>query len=457
MATATVDEFVQRSGYHNFGSFHTDNVDGLILIPDKDYQAPTLPFSLPEPHPPESYGEDMRSQFYIDFSQWCFVNHGAFGGVCKGALEAANLWREHCEKQPLKFLDRELFPQLIHAIRDVAKFVNCRPEDVVFVPNATMGLNTVISSIPLGPGDAMYILDVGYGSVRKMVEAACSAAGATVVVGSLPLPVSGPQDVVDLVGRTLPAGARLAVVDVVTSNTALTLPVEDIVRLCHDRGVPVLVDAAHALGALPLDITALGADWVVANCHKWLSAPRGSAILWAHPLRRDALRPLVVSHGAVGGFTSRFIWDGNRDYSPYLAVPAALAFWHSLPGGPDKARQYMACTVATAAAQLRARWPGAGPALAPATMHATMALVPLPPGLAPAPEATSADAKFIQDELHYSYQVECPVKAIGGRLFLRISAHVYNTHTDYERLGDAIDTLLQRLRGADADQATAQC
>lgn len=75
-------------------------------------------------------------------------------------------------------------------------------------------------------------------------------------------------------------------------------------------GVLVLVDAAHALGQLPLSIAALGADFVAANCHKWLGGARGSAVLWAARSQQAHLRPLVVSHGHGHGFTSSFIWDG---------------------------------------------------------------------------------------------------------------------------------------------------
>ncbi|KAF8066328.1 CPK24 [Scenedesmus sp. PABB004] len=481
---------VARSGYRGFGSFMGEDVEALVRQGPAAYVAPALPFDDPADAdgaacPAAEFGAAARRHFAVDFAAWAFVNHGAFGAPAAPARRAADAWRARCEAQPLRFIDRELFPHLVRVIRELAALVNCPPEDLVLLPNATTGLNAVIASTRLGAGDTVFSLDLGYGSVKKMIAAACEAAGARHVEGRVPFPPSGPQAVVDAVAASLPAGARLAVFDAVTSNTALVLPLPELVALCRSRGVPVLVDGAHALGMLPLDLAALGADYFVANCHKWLCGARGSAMLYAAPARQAALRPAVLSHGAGGGLLSRFIWDGCRDYAPLLAASSAVRWWRRLGGGggggggdgggdappldaccdPGRlahggdggaaARRYMFRLLRDAAALLARRWGTVAPA--PRSMTAAMTLVALPAGgpLPPAGSATSDDAKYVQDLLHFRHAVEAPVKCVDGALCVRISAHVYNELADYEALAAAVEAIAAGPAAEEAAHADA--
>lgn len=183
---------VAKSGYQNFGSFHTENVQDLVAQDAGVYQPPALPFQQPAAVPVDwdgSFGSSLCSQFCIDLAKWVFLNHGAFGGVCRAAQAEASLWRDHCESQPLTFIDRELFPHVVRVTREIAGFMSCRPQDVVFVPNATTGLNTVIKSIQLGASDSVYMLNIGYGSVKKMLQCACEQSGAEVVYGDITFPI----------------------------------------------------------------------------------------------------------------------------------------------------------------------------------------------------------------------------------------------------------------------------
>ena len=463
------------SGYVGFGSFFSDNVEELIAQSEAEYTAPGTPFpDAPDwPSPPLlQFGTAARAQFLLDFETWTFVNHGAFGAAAKLPFEAAHQWRRHCEQQPLLHIDRLLFPHIVHSTRALAAHLGARPSDVVFGPNATTLLNAVIFSAPLAPGDVVYSLSVGYGSVKKMLKLAASEAGAHWLEVDVRFPVTTPAELVELVRCTLPLESKLAVFDAVTSNTALALPVAELAAAvkaaCPDCAV--LIDAAHALGTAPqLDIPQLGVDFWVSNCHKHLCSPRGCAVLWAAPHARAALRPVVVSHGTGSGFTSDFIWDGCRDYAPVLAIPHTLRWWAAV--GMDRAVAYMRATLAAGVKALLAKWQTH--TLVPAAMSApTMALVRLPADahphgdttaergrqsptevaaealLARSPPsddgpATSADAKGWQDAL-FGRHVECPVKCIQGRLYVRISCHIYNTVDDYTRLGDAVLAILNR-------------
>eukprot|EP00887_Chlorella_sp_A99_P000749 scaffold5.g749.t1 len=496
---------VKHTGYRGFGSFMTEqSVEEMVAAAaaQPGWRPPTNPCAVAPPRPPPAFGAAMRSQasagavvrrarrrflidfgsigrilsfflsllqFLIDFGSWCFLNAGAFGGVLRPAHEEASAWRARCEAQPLAFLDRELFPQLVRVLAELARLLGCSPADLALLPNATTGLSTVLSSWRgrLGPGDAVFSLDIGYGSVL------CEATGTQGVEARVALPVTGGGQLVRQVAEALPPSARLAIFDAVTSNTAVVLPIRELVSLCHSRGVEVLIDGAHAPGMLELDLTQLDADFFVANCHKWLCAPRGSACLWVNPRHRGRVRPLVTSHGHGSGFSSEFIWDGCRDYAPLLGISAALRFWEAVPGGWAAVRAYQRRLLADAVDLLARAFGTAssggdggsgdtGPTLVPLSMCGSMALVRLPDGAAAAAAAagssngapaagpppagsaaTSADAKWVQDTLHHQFRIECPVKCVGGHLYVRISAAVYNELGDYQRLADAVLSILK--------------
>jgi len=433
----------QPRGYAGFGSFFSDNVEELIAAPDDVYQPLPDPFAADdrfaglERVPPLPFGAAARPHFLIDFERWTFVNHGAFGGAARMPFEYAQCWRRRCEAQPLVHFDRELFPHIVRATRDVARVLRAAPTDVVFTQNATSALCAVIASVPLSPGDAVFSLSIGYGSVKTMLRLRAVEAQAEHVEADVRFPASA-DDVLKLVESTLPASTRLAVFDAVTSNTAFALPVAQLARLCKARcpGVRVLIDAAHALGSpLPLDVPSLGVDFWVSNCHKHLCSPRGAAVLWAAADTHALLRPRVVSHGAGHGFTSTFMWDGCRDYSPVLAVSATLRWWRAV--GTTRAADYMRAMLAAGVAVMLARWQTH--TLLPMHLCSNMALVRLPAEALPrsgstqpqAPvvaleqllarpppaldgSATSADAKEWQDWLHFEACVECPVKCVQG-------------------------------------------
>lgn len=372
-------------------------------------------------------------------NEYFFVNHGAFGAVAKVGFDAAAAWRAYAELQPLKFIDRELLPLIVHTIREFAPTVGSRRQDLVFIPSATVGLNTVIDAASKSweAGDEVITLDIGYGAVKKMVDARCADTGAIHIEVVIALPSPTPEAVITAVKAALSPRTKFACFDHVTSNTALILPIYELVKLCQARGVKVLIDGAHGAGMLKLELEELGAEWYVSNLHKWYCAPRGTAFLWA---RRDAqaeLRPLVVSHVSTDGFTSSFVWDGNRDYSSVLAILSLIKLWDAWD--PAKAREYMNRLVNDSAATLANAW--GTEVFAPPNMIGAMVLVRIPSkcaGLTEADDAFPAHAKYVQDELFHTYKVEAPIKAVASSLYVRISAHVYNRTVDYKALSSAI-------------------
>lgn len=370
-------------------------------------------------------GAAIKAAFWLD-PDITFLNHGSYGAVPRAVGEAADAWRRRMECQPVLFFQETLTPALRQAAAVIAPFLGATADDTVFVENATSGANAVLRSLRLGPGDTIVGTDHGYGAVRNTARLVASMTGAALVEAKLPFPGTTPASVVEALAEAIDGRTRLVIVDHVTSPTAIVLPVAEIARLCRRRGVPLLVDGAHAPGMLDLDIAAIGADWYVGNPHKWLFAARGCAVLRAAPDARGDLHPAVVSHGYGSGYLAEFDWTGTRDFSPYLAIDAALAFYRSL--GPARLRARNVALAAEGAAIVAAGW--GTEVLTPPGMAGSMGLVALPFAVEPTREA----ARALRTKIWHEHRIEVPVMAFGGRCHVRVSAQIYNEPADYRRL-----------------------
>ncbi|RLN93263.1 hypothetical protein BBJ28_00008644 [Nothophytophthora sp. Chile5] len=454
-------------GYEAFGSFHTPSTAALFAsddVVDVDVHLPPLPSTLAASSLLQP--EAARSLFALDLETWTFLNHGAFGSPTRFATETAAAWRSLADAQPLRFHDRELFPLIVQAIKALAKFIGVsHPEQLVLLPNATSGLHAVLASVLAAESKALdqptvLLFSTRYGAVRKMLTAIQGDKTSNIHVHEEPLSLAESYDDEKVLKRLKSAldaveasGRRVAlvVVDHITSNTAVTLPVQAIVQHCHTRGhrIPVLVDGAHALLNLPLNVEAVGADYYVGNCHKWFCSPRGAAFLHIATDSGPSIEPRVVSHGFFDGMQSAFMWTGLQDYSPWLALPQCLAFWQRL--GIQDTRKHMHSLAQNAAELLYSKWemPAHLERERTLPMHKrhAMRLVQLPTARRlcgdvivdeKEPKATSTHAKRVQDALHRLHHIEVPVKCVDGRLYVRLSAHIYNSLADYERLALAV-------------------
>ncbi|XP_013405983.1 putative L-cysteine desulfhydrase 1 isoform X2 [Lingula anatina] len=423
----------------DFGSFHSSNVQELLELKDDDYQLPPLPVQGPnflDIKPDLHFGKSIKNKYFILEEECTFLNHGAFGATLKDALLVAQKWQMYTEKQPLRFFDRELLPLLVYVTRRLAKFVGCDPRDLLLVQNATTGINCVIKNLGLGPGDVIFSLSVTYGAVKKLLKHICAETGSILQEETVQFPITSRDQLISLVESTLrPEVTKLAVFDHIPSNIPFIMPIQEIIAICHKRGVPVLVDGAHALGSLPLDIASLKPDYYISNAHKWFCCPKGCAFLYVKRELQSVIRPLVISHGFGSGFNSEFIWSGLKDYSPFLSMPTVIDFWETV--GPDTMRKYMYQLCHQAAEHLVHVWNT--DLIAPADMFGSMSLVRLPDTLYNSSSpATYQQAEVIQNKLYYKFNIEVPIKAVEGILYVRISSHIYNTIDEYKYLGDAV-------------------
>jgi isopenicillin-N epimerase len=381
-----------------------------------------------------------------------FLNHGSYGACPKAVLDHQAELRTRLERQPVQFLARDL-PGLLAASRKVlAQFIRADPAGLAFVPNATTGVNAFLASFPLEAGDEVLVTDHAYNACRNALDAVAERTGASVSVARVPFPLASEDEVVDAVLATVTENTRLALIDHVTSPTALVFPVERLVRELATREVETLVDGAHAPGMVQLDVERIGAAAYAGNCHKWLCAPKGAGFLHVREDWRERVRPTVISHGANrpledwSRFHAEFDWTGTGDPTAYLTVPEAMRYMGSLlPGGWEGLRRANHAKAVDARRTLLQRLGVDAPC--PDEMLGSMAAIPLPGGTGDG-LWTGFERDELQTALIERHHIEVPVFtwSPGPVRILRVSAQLYNEAEEYERLAEAV---VEALSSAD--------
>ncbi len=388
------------------------------------------------------FGRRLLAEFPLDPAV-TYLNHGTVGVTPRRVLAAQQAIRDEIERQPSRFLLRELTapatsvgqprterPRLRVAADHVGAFLGARGDDIVFVDNVTTAANAVLRSFPFEPDDEVLVTDLGYGGVTNAARFAAREKGAAVRTVTMPWPFRA-DALADAIVEAAGPRTRLAVVDHVTAESALVLPLADIAARLRARGVAVMADGAHAPGAIPFRIDDLGVDWYVANLHKWMWVPRSSGILWAAPDRQASwLHPAVISWGLDATFTTAFDLPGTRDPSPHLAATAAIALFREW--NVEAIQRYNHDLAWRAAHHLAARWDTGFDT--PEALIGPMATVTLPQALG----STREDAQRVRDALLFEHGIEVPVHAYRGQLRARVSAQVYNDMEDIERLAAAV-------------------
>jgi isopenicillin-N epimerase len=259
-----------------------------------------------------------------------FLNHGSYGATPTIVLDEQKRWQRILEKDPVRFYE-EIAPDALRKSREaIANLVNCDPEDLALIENATSGVNIILRSLSFEKGDEIIVPDHAYQACRNTIDYVAEKWGAIVITCEIPFPVENTQIIIDNVMKCVTKRTKLALIDTVTSPTGLRMPFEELVGLLESKGVNVLLDAAHGIGMIPLNLEKIGASYTTSNCHKWLCAPKGSAFLHVKKDLQEFIHPLTISHGMTvplgesTRFRHEFDWTGTRDISAWCVLPFVI-------------------------------------------------------------------------------------------------------------------------------------
>ena len=373
-----------------------------------------------------------------------FLNHGSFGACPKEILAYQRQLRDQLEADPIYFLDVKAKELWAESIEFFSEFINADKNGLVFVPNATSGVNTVLRSLDLRHNDEILVLDHAYQACWNAVDYATKKSSAKTTVVTLPFPITSPEEIIKSILNSVTKNTKLALIDTVTSPTGIRLPFEIIVKELQSRGVDVLLDAAHGPGIVPLDLNKLQAAYVTGNAHKWLCTPKGSAFLYIREDRRTLIRPLSISHGASvdGNINEKirleFDWTGTQDPTPWLCIPKSIEFVGSLSDkgweGIMNHNTNLAISARNTILEVLQT-----PKLCPDSMIVGLSAVLLPNDNVPLTSALEADP--FHTLLYEKYNIQVPVFAWPhhNRRYLRTASFLYNSLEEYQYLAEVLE------------------
>jgi isopenicillin-N epimerase len=374
-----------------------------------------------------------------DLSRWflrediTFLNHGSFGATPRIVMEEQDRLRRQIEAEPIELLGRQE-PELVQAAKlPLAQFLHMEPKDFGLVTNATEGINAVLNSLRFNPCDELLTTTHVYNAVRQAMRHTAARHNATYREIDVPTPIRHSSQIVSLILDQLSDRTRLLVIDHITSPTALIFPVAEIITGCESKGVEVMIDGAHAPGMVDLNVPRLGATYYAGNLHKWACASKGCAFLWVDPRRASNIHPCTVSHLYGQGLSDEFSWQGTRDISAWLAMPAALQFMSDL--GWENVRQHNHALAIWAHQMLCDRFQVSPISPFDGQLIGATATIPLPAGLS---DMTDDESKALQQSLYTDDRIEIPLIRWQNTWHLRVSCQVYNRQGDYHRLADVI-------------------
>lgn len=358
-----------------------------------------------------------------------FLNHGSFGACPRPVFEHYQAWQRELERQPVAFLGRAYDEHMTHARSVLADYIGCDADSLIYVPNATVGVNLVARSLSLSDGDEILTSDHEYGAMDRLWDFICKKSGARYVRQKLSTPFEDAGSIVEAFWQGVTARTKVIFLSHITSPTALLLPIEAICARARSQGILTLIDGAHAPSQIDLSMGQIGADFYVGNCHKWLCSPKSAGFLYADARHHSWLEPLIVSWGyqADADFPMLNQWQGTQDIAAYLSVPAAITYQARHHWDVVRSRCHaLACYTQDAINSMTDLTP-----LSDDTFYKQMVAIPLPDG----------DAQAVKSRLYDDYRIEVPLTHHAGRDLVRVSFQTYNTPEDADALIHAISEL----------------
>lgn len=418
----------------------------------------------------------LRTEFSHHEPGMARINNGSFGCCPESVIKAQRSWQFRFLQQPDHFYFSTLRPSLANSRALVKSLINAAElDEVSLVDNATTAAAIVLQQVGRRlphqhQNDTVIMFHCAFPAIKKSIQAYVTRAGASVIEVRLPFPVNSDSEIIDEFRKGLSKAkssggkVRLAIIDHITSMPSVLIPIRELVQVCREQGVDqVFVDAAHAIGSVPVDVQAIGADFYVSNLYKWFFAPPSVAFLYCRKssLSSSEMHHPVVSHEYGNGLPIESSWIGTRDYSQQLVIPAVMDFVKG-EGGIEGIMAWNHEQVVKMGKMLTESW---GTTLgSPPEMCASMIMVGLPSKLC---VTSDEDAFTLRTHLREKYKVEVPIyyrppreddgenenengndnepRDKDGLItgYTRISHQIYNKVEDYYKFRDAINRIVE--------------
>ena len=381
-----------------------------------------------------------------------YLNHGSFGACPDAVLAKQKELKGQLETHPMRFYLKQMDDYLTGSLETLGGLLGAKADNLVFVQNATSGVNTVLRSLTFNADDEILMTNLGYNACNNAVRYVAGRYGARAVEAKISFPVMNEQEVVDAILERVTNKTKLAVVDHITSGSALIFPIKRIVSELKLRGVEVLVDGAHGPGMAAIDLEAIGAGYYTGNCHKWLCGPKSAAFLYIRKDLQEPIYPLTISHGynhktgQLPELHERFNWQGTVDMTAAICAGEAVKFLDATFEGGVMGLAARNRELTLKVKRYFEELFGVE-SLAPEYMIGSIATVALPDlNLGdlnePSSESSSGSHYPLMEKLRDEYGIQSMTFPLGGgKHAIRISVQAFNTFAQYEKLGEIIQSL----------------
>ncbi|KAK3934347.1 pyridoxal phosphate-dependent transferase [Diplogelasinospora grovesii] len=407
--------------------------------------------------PVSIFGGDFRQKHFSFDSSYRPLNHGSFGTSPNQVLDYQQQLLRQSEARPDTFI--------------LAPLLGAHTDEVVFVPNATTGVNTILRNLDFRQGDVVLHFNTIYGACLKTIQSLGETTPVVPHCIEIKYPIEDDEilrkfeQAVEIL-RKHSKTVRLAMFDTVLTFPGVRFPWESLVRLCKRLSIQTLIDGAHGVGHIDLrHLGDVGPDFVISNCYTWLMVPRGCALLyvpfrnqhWIHttfptswgyetPATRDNMK-------TSGYFTRLFVKVSTTDTTPYVCVPAALKFRQEVCGGEENIRQYCEKLAREGGQRMANAFGTEVLENTSKTLQSccfTNVRLPLDFDRLDVPEAAGTIiAKWIQEKTPHEYETYIPTKFYAGAFWSRISGQIYLTIEDFEWAAGVLLELCKRVEAGE--------
>ena len=372
----------------------------------------------------------MKDQYLLK-KNIIFLNHGSFGACPKSVFNNYQHWQRLIESQPVQYFSHDIYNYLKKSREDLSTFISCDSDDIIFIPNPTTAINSIIRSLKIDKNYEVLTSNHEYGAMIRAWDWFSKDKGYSLIQNNLKLPFTTKNNFVDDFWQEVTNNTKIIFISHITSPTAIIFPIEEICQRAKNEGIMTIIDGAHAPGHIDLHISDLDPDIYIGACHKWLSAPKGSSFMYVKKEIQNSIDPLIVSWGKdVDPSPSSFInenqYQGTRDFSSFLSVSTAINFqknnnWDIVQA---KCRDLTKQTLISLQEILKTDL------LCPVNDNwlAQMASIHIPVN----------DSSKIKNALLINHKIEIPIFQWDNKNMLRFSFNAYNDKSDSNALIDAI-------------------